>query len=399
MDSQVFVFMLILCIATSCYSQTYNVNDFGAVGNGIADDSKAFLRTWEAACGANSKLSNMFIPQGKKYLLYPTLFKGPCKATSVVFTIQGTLVAPSEVSNWQGYDPKIWLGFVDINGLVVDGIGEIDGQGQEWWKKCPVLSEQCERPTAMSFGACTNLNVQRLQSSNSARNHISISSCTNAIFQRLQLVAPADSPNTDGIDISHSSHIRILDSSIGTGDDCIAINSGTSNVTIDGLICGPGHGISIGSLGRDGEKAEVENIWVNNCTLKSTQNGVRIKTWQGGSGYATRISFQDITFIDAGNPVLIDQFYCPHGSCSDKDSNVEVSQVSYNRLQGTTISERAISLNCSSTLACKQIHMNHINIRSSKPKTVPGTICNNVQGTFEDVIPTLSCSFHNFGAK
>lgn len=37
---------------------------------------------------------------------------------------------------------------------------------------------------------------------------------------------------------------------------------------------------SIGSLGKQGEAAAVEEVHVKNCTLNATQNGLRIKTWQ-----------------------------------------------------------------------------------------------------------------------
>ena len=91
------------------------------------------------------------------------------------------------------------------------------------------------------------------------------------------------------------------------GDDCIAINSGTANIRISGVDCGPGHGIrltsykillrimfikifillnhvtlknySIGSLGKDGEIASVEDVCVQNCNFRGTMNGARIKTW------------------------------------------------------------------------------------------------------------------------
>ena len=32
------------------------------------------------------------------------------------------------------------------------------------------------------------------------------------------------------------------------GDDCIAINSGTSNIRVCGIDCGPGHGIRFNQL-------------------------------------------------------------------------------------------------------------------------------------------------------
>ncbi|XP_004287250.1 PREDICTED: probable polygalacturonase At3g15720-like [Fragaria vesca subsp. vesca] len=39
--------------------------------------------------------------------------------------------------------------------------------------------------------------------------------------------------------------------------------------------------ISIGSLGEDGSYSTMEDVQVRNCTFKGTQNGARIKTWQG----------------------------------------------------------------------------------------------------------------------
>lgn len=52
---------------------------------------------------------------------------------------------------------------------------------------------------------------------NSPKNHISIDACTNVTLSNLHLIAPEDSPNTDGININYSHNIRILDSSIQTG--------------------------------------------------------------------------------------------------------------------------------------------------------------------------------------
>jgi len=37
---------------------------------------------------------------------------------------------------------------------------------------------------------------------------------------------------------------------------------------------------SVGSLGKGGEYATVEEVHVKNCTLTGTTNGARIKTWK-----------------------------------------------------------------------------------------------------------------------
>ena len=67
---------------------------------------------------------------------------------------------------------------------------------------------------------------------------------------------------------------------VKAGDDCVSIQTGCSNVNIRSVSCGPGHGISIGGLGRSDTKACVSNVTVQNVAMQGTMNGVRIKTWQ-----------------------------------------------------------------------------------------------------------------------
>lgn len=96
---------------------------------------------------------------------------------------------------------------------------------------------------ALHFQGCDNLKLSGLTHLNSARAHIAISGCNNVYVSHLTITAPEDSPNTDGIDISNSHNVFIQHSAIGTGDDCIAINGGCSDLNIANIACGPGHGI------------------------------------------------------------------------------------------------------------------------------------------------------------
>lgn len=90
------------------------------------------------------------------------------------------------------------------------------------------------------------------------------------------------------------------------------------------ITCGPGHGISIGSLGKGGSEDHVSQVTVNGAKISGTTNGIRIKTWQGGSGMASNIAFQNIEMNDVTNPIIIDQNYCDtsdEGQCKQQVSN------------------------------------------------------------------------------
>jgi len=71
---------------------------------------------------------------------------------------------------------------------------------------------------ALHFHACENLILRELTHINSPRNHISLNACHGSRISELHIIAPNESPNTDGIDIAESSNIIIENSKIETGN-------------------------------------------------------------------------------------------------------------------------------------------------------------------------------------
>ncbi|KAH1063209.1 hypothetical protein J1N35_028196 [Gossypium stocksii] len=121
--------------------------------------------------------------------------------------------------------------------------------------------------------------------------------------------------------------------------------------------------ISIGSLGKNERRETVEYVTVRRAIFYTTKNGVRIKTWQGGHGYARHIRFERISFNKVIRPIIIDQYNCPpHQDCKNYSTAVEVSNILYNDLRGTTNSEIAVELSCSESVPCKNIHMKDIQL-------------------------------------
>ncbi|CBI36307.3 unnamed protein product, partial [Vitis vinifera] len=399
---ELFTIFLVLCMAAmgTCRSVDFsllqggqtNVMNYGAVGNGATDDSQAFMRAWRDICAGKS-YPNLVIPGGKTFLLRPVQFYGPCKPSKIYVEVYGRIVAP-KLYDYGSNNLNCWIGFWHVNGLTVKGNGQINGRGAEWWQA--YTSTYCKlnasTPSiAMGFYSCNNLLLQGLNFINSQRNHISVSGSNGVTISHLTITAPDSSPNTDGIDISHSKNVRVSDSTIGTGDDCIAFGDQTSQVFVKGVACGPGHGISIGSLGVGGASAQVEEIHVDSCSFKGTQNGARIKTWQGGSGYARKITFNNIKLEDAENPIIIDQYYCPHSVCQTTTSAVQISDVSFTGFLGTSATDNAIKLSCSETVGCTNISLDYINIKLASGNGNTYSSCINAHGTAHNTFPSLLC--------
>ncbi|RDX78089.1 putative polygalacturonase, partial [Mucuna pruriens] len=267
---------------------------------------------------------------------------------------------------------------------------------------------------ALRFHTCNGLVVDSLTMTNSPGGHISLNGCDGAKFSHINITAPRQSPNTDGFDIAVSKNILIEDSTIGVGDDCIAINGGTSYINATRVVCGPGHGISIGSLGRNNSHETVEEVHVQNCSFIGTTNGARIKTWPvsnwwrlvniffifivflvlkscdyGGSGYARKISFEEIILSETENPIIIDQNYGIK-TLDPKDGAVEVSEVTYRWFKGTCADGKAIDLKCS-TSGCFNVTLDEIYIVSSQPSKPAYAICKNAHGTVGKAVPNVSC--------
>ncbi|GFP81617.1 exopolygalacturonase, partial [Phtheirospermum japonicum] len=194
--------------------------------------------------------------------------------------------------------------------ITINGRGTLDGNGVVAWRRpCKDINTCKLPPTKVS-----NAQIQDIKSENSKMFHMSIYESQGVTLNNVTISAPDNSPNTDGVHIARSSDIRIINSQIAMGDDCISIGERSSNVNITGISYGPGHGICVRSLGKNQGERDVSLITVTNCTLTGTTNGVRIKTFASHvSLTAYDLTFQHIIMNNVKNPIIINQQYCPQG--------------------------------------------------------------------------------------
>ncbi|ONK57887.1 uncharacterized protein A4U43_C09F5230 [Asparagus officinalis] len=303
--SNTILFIFILTSFSTLGLSAYNVVDFGARPDGQTDSADAFLKAWGMACRSREP-SIVYIPQGNFYVS-SALFWGPCK-NSILVLIKGTIIATSSI----GSSAIKWLEFQNVQGLTILG-GTLDGRGQALWA-CKLAHRSCPLGSiSLTISKSKNVLISGLKSLNSKLMHVSIQFSEDVTVRNSFMIAPIYSLNTDGVHIQQSTGVNVLMSVIKTGDDCISMKPGTSNVYINHIYCGPGHGISIGSLADSVNEPGVQNITVKSVVFDHTQNGFRIKTWgRPSNGFVKDVSFHNAIMRNVHNPIIVDQNYCPN---------------------------------------------------------------------------------------
>ncbi|XP_019441325.1 PREDICTED: exopolygalacturonase clone GBGE184-like [Lupinus angustifolius] len=374
--------------------KVFDVTLFGAVADGKNDSVVAFRAAWGEACKNSTNPAKVLIPKGI-FLAGPTLFSGPCTSPKpITVEIQGTIKAITDLSE---YVSPQWFTFEDIDGLVVQGNGVFDGQGPVNWKfnDCKQTQNCAPLPANLRFDKVINSNVKEITSLDSMYFHYHVHRCNNLTFTGITMTAPGNSPNTDGMHISMSDKVSLLSSMIGTGDDCVSIGHSSTNITIRDVTCGPGHGISVGSLGKRPEEESVDGVSVTNCTFIRTTNGARIKTWIGTKpGEAKNIVFEDLIMEDVQNPIIIDQSYGGKKQRAPSNSLWKISDVHFRKIKGTTVSNVAVSLQCSSMNPCDGVEIADVDLILHGPVGITALVssCVNAKAIFGGKLNPPACA-------
>jgi polygalacturonase len=294
----------------------FNLKDYGAVGDGKTLNTDAF----KSAVAAISKAGggHLIVPAGT----YRTL---PFQLTSHMdlhLDPGATIKAPDTFAEYGIPDPNLPhdkplprvapliscpQGTTD---LAITGSGTIDGSGAMFWiwsdkaaRRYPPGRAVVPRPVMIALTGVERLHVDGVTLTNSPMFHL-VPRGQDITIENLRIVAPSDAPNTDAMDPG-GQRIVIRKCEIDTGDDNVALQSGSHDVLIEDLTCLHGHGISIGSPTRNG----LSHVIVRRCSFNGTDNGLRIKSYRGNGGEVHDISYSDIVMKNVRRPFDINMLY------------------------------------------------------------------------------------------
>ena len=335
----------------------YNVLDYGAVADGATKCTKAIATAIAAAADAGG--GTVLIPAG-------TYLTGPIhlKSGVTLHTEEGTLVRFSDVFDDYptvatrnegivcfGYSPLIYAnGQRDV---AVTGKGTFDGQGQAWWGRFRTLERgkvegpttprerefhrlnvtperpmpddvftgyrtQFLRPPLIQFYECKGATLDGPTFVNSPFWTVHPVFTDDLTIRNVTVRGPADSPNTDGLDIDSCRRVLVEGCTFTTGDDCICVKSGknadgrraarpTEDVVIRDCTGFNGHGgIVIGSE----MSGDIRRVVAENCRFIGTDRGIRIKTRRGRGGVVESCRFSNIEMEGIrAEAVVVNSYY------------------------------------------------------------------------------------------
>ncbi|KAK1303019.1 putative polygalacturonase [Acorus calamus] len=320
--------------------EAISLEDFGGVGDGRTVNTAAFREAVYRIQRLRRRGGTLlYVPAG-------VWLTGPFNVTShmTLYLARGAVIrAVQDTWNWPLIAPLPsygrgrelpggrYMSLIHGNGvhdvIITGENGTIDGQGFVWWNMWRQRTLPFTRPNLIEIMHSRDVLITNVMLLNSPFWNIHPVYCSKVEVRHVTIVAPHDSPNTDGIDPDSSANVCIEDCYISTGDDLVAIKSGwdeygityarsSSDITIRRVTgSSPFSGIAIGSEMSGG----VRNVLVEHVNLYNTGIGIHIKTNAGRGGSITNVTVSDVYMENVRKGVRIagdagdhpDKYYNP----------------------------------------------------------------------------------------
>ncbi len=334
------VVCLLLVASVAMAQQVYNVCQYGAVGNGKADDATAIQKAIDL-CSAEGG-GQVLLPANHTFLAGPIQLKSN---VNLHIEANATLLANPDESIYhlsafganEG-EGMMWLYAYDAENISITGVGTIGGNGvafmgaelEDSYELKPVTTFD-PRPHVLTLTGVRNLIVRDVTIRDGAYWTLHLVGCDGAVIDGINLLNNLKIRNGDGIDVDHSRNVRIANCHITSGDDCICLKNRRETekygschdiVVTNCVMTSRSCAIKIGSENMD----SIYNVLFDNCIIKASNRGLGIQNRDEGT--VTDVVFSNIlldcrlwsdVWWGKAEPIYVTSY--PRANGNHKDAN------------------------------------------------------------------------------
>jgi polygalacturonase len=320
---------------TKAETAALSVVSFGAIGDGVADDTAA-IQAAIMSCAAGGVVVlpagkwlsaplflksdvDLLLERGASLIGHPDIARWPVLPGTVRANGRGDQV----LGTWEGEAADMHASLltgIEVENVTIHGEGVVDGNAsfETWWSR-PKTPFRGWRPRTVFFVRSKNVAMEGVTVRNSPSWTIHPFRSRGVTLAKLKVEAPFDSPNTDGVNPDSCKVVTIVGVHFSTGDDCISIKSGkislaksdpvaTRRVRISNCLMENGHGAVVLGSEMSGGIYDVE---ARDCLFVGTDRGLRLKTRRGRGKLAVidGVKLRNIRMERVGTPFVINSFY------------------------------------------------------------------------------------------
>ncbi|KIW77231.1 hypothetical protein Z517_09677 [Fonsecaea pedrosoi CBS 271.37] len=363
---------------TACYVYPESLTHFGEP----VDDTPSILQAFEL-CGTN----------GSVILTENTFHINQVMNTTGLVNcdveLHGEMIWSDNIPYWLGHSYSVvyanlstaW--FFGGENVTFKGFGKgrFNGNGQAWYDENRNNSNQPGRPIAFTILNAKNLWMDGVSWSQAQFWHSFISHSQNVSMSNIYMNSTSNNTwftvNTDGTDTWNSRDVFYTNWTVLGGDDCIAIKGNSTNIVSRNITCYRTHGMPIGSVGQQpGHPDFVQDIVYEDVRLINSTNGAWIKAWQGrsqavtnnggsgggGGGFIKNVTFRNFVLENVGQPISITQCVYGHDPSVCDTSELQISDVTWQNITGTSHFDVASIIHCSPLVPCPGLKFIDVNI-------------------------------------
>ena len=287
----------------------YNILHFGAVGDGITNDTSAIQAAIDACAKAGG--GRVVLPGGKTYrcgalvlcsnlefhLEMGAVLKGSDDLAAYRLFGSGSsapqkrAVPSYENCEYAGSPTHYFLYAKDCENLAITGYGRIDGNEEIFYGEVThwhIEGIFYPRAPMLFLENVHHLTIQNVTLERSAFWTVHMIGCQDVLIDGIRILNNLKMANCDGIDPDHCQNVRIANCHIECADDCIVFKNTAAymqygpceNITVTNCtLTSTSAAIKFGSE----SEALFRNILVENCVISRTNRAISLQLRDKGS--------------------------------------------------------------------------------------------------------------------